>query len=200
VRTPPGVITDLTFSGPAANGDTYDVALAGGAMGADPLTSDYTVYFRLSGGTVTGGERGPVTLGDLITAQGTQYGQSMSIEARACRSYNSVPLCQTEWSAPIPLSAVPVDPRATGVSFVRDEDPLSLSGTFTWLGLPAGDYESVQIACGGARDGGTFVDADSAVDCHAEVGPIDEQPWLTVLVTANGGQTYSIYYNGNDSD
>ena len=198
VRTPPGVITELTFSGPAINGDTYDLALSGGAMGADALTSDYTVYFRLSGGTVTGGERGPIRLDDLVTADGTQYGQTMSVEARACRSYNSIPLCQTEWSEPIPLSAVPVDPRATGVSFVRDEDPLSLSGTFTWLGLPTGDYESVQIACGGTKDGGTFVDADTAVDCHAEVAPAGEKPWLTVLVTANGGQTYSIYYNGND--
>jgi len=199
VRTPPGVITSLTFSGPVANGATYDLGLSGGSMGADPLTSDYTIYYRLAGGTVTGGERGPVSLGALLTANGTQYGQTMTVEARACRTYNLVALCQTQWSAPIALTGVPVDPRATGVSFVSDADPLNYNGTFTWLGLPAGDYESVQIACGGAPGAGTFVDADTAVDCHAEVSLL-EQPWFTVLVTANGGQTYQIDYNGNDYD
>lgn len=199
-HTPPAVITSLNFSGPSANGEAYDIAITGGAMGADALTGDYTILYRLSGGTVTGGERGPITLGGLLTADGTQYGQSMTVEARACRSYNSVAVCQSDWSAPIALPAVPVDPRASGVHFVSDNNSLNQDGTFTWLGLPSGSYQSVQVACGGSPGAGTFVDASSTVDCHASVAPLIDQPWFTVLVTANGGQTYQISYNGYDYD
>lgn len=198
-HTPPAVITSLSFAGPVSNGDTWDVAISGGAMGADALTSDYTVIYRLSGGTVTGGERGPIAIGGLLTADGTQYGQNLTVEARACRTYGSVAACQSTWSAPFALGAVPVDPRASGLSFVSDSNGLNQNGTFTWLGLPTGGYQSVQVACGGAPGAGTFVDAGTAVDCHASVLPT-QQPWFTVLVTANGGQSYQISYNGLDYD
>src|SRR5690606_8170497 len=95
-RTPPGVITALTATGPIANGSVYDFQLTGGAMGAEPLGSDYTVYYRINGGA----EYGPVPVGALLTADGAQYGQPMSVTARACRAHDSGAVCQPQWSAP----------------------------------------------------------------------------------------------------
>jgi hypothetical protein len=199
-HTPPSLITALTFSGPVANGDTFDLQLSGGMMGSEPLTSDYSLMYRLSGGSVTGGERGPIAFGEFLTANGSQYGQAMVVEVRACRTHDSVAVCQEQWSAPITLDTVPVDPRATGVSFTADGDPANQNGTFRWLGLPAGAYESVQFACGGAPGAGSFMAADTAVECSAAAALAGEQPWFTVVVTANGGQRYSMSYNGYDFD
>jgi hypothetical protein len=196
-HTPPGVITSIDASPvpEPSTPSTWDFRLFGGMMGPDALTGEYSVYYRLSGGSVSGSEYGPVPVGSFLMADGQQYGSDVSVEARACRSYDSVPICQTEWSAPQHLG-VPVNPSVTGLSFTSDGDLLTGSGTFNWLGWPSGSYEGVEYACG-AGPGGTFVPADTSQPgmCHAEVGLL-QSAYLTIRVIANGGNTYDISYSG----
>lgn len=194
-HTPPAVITDVTFAGPIANGDVFDFQYTGGSMGVDALTSDFLIYYRLNGGT----EYGPISIGALFQAEPLQYGQSVSVEARACRDYSGQLVCQQAMSAPF-LLGMPVDPRVQGpLTFTQTdaEDPQN-DGTFTWLGWPSGGYEAVEYACG-TSPGGTFSPAGADLTCTVSAGPPDT-PYLTIRVTANGGTTYDITYNGFDYD
>jgi hypothetical protein len=161
-------------------------------MGDDPLTGDYSIYYRLVGGSVSGAEYGPVAVGSFLMADGQQYGNDISVQARACRSYDSIPVCQSEWSAPQYLG-VPVNPAVSDLAFVTDGDPLTGSGTFSWLGWPSGAYAGIEYACG-AAPGGTFVPADTSQQgsCHAEVGLL-QTAYLTIRVIANG-TTYDRTY------
>ncbi|MEP6480500.1 MAG: Ig-like domain-containing protein [Rhodoglobus sp.] len=194
-HTKPGVITALSFA-LVPNGAAYDVAITGGSMGGTALTSDYTFYYVLSGGSTVGGERGPVGLGAPLTADGSEYGQSISVQVRACRTYDSGALCQDSLSSIIDTTRVAVDPNATGVHFVSDGNLLNASGTFSWTGMPTGNYDAVEVACGSQPGAGTFVPANTVTSCHADVG-LFQQPYLTVRVTANGSP-YTTSYNGND--
>ena len=200
-HTPPAVVTALNTAGPVANGNRFDFTVNGGMMGANPLDSDYTLYYRLSGGTVPGTIYGPVALGSFLTADGNQqYGQDISVEVRACRSYGSGPICQPEWSAAFSLG-VPVNPAVSGLAFTSDNDVLNASGTFSWLNWPSGDYESVQYRCGGATLG-PWQTADTSVpgaSCHADVGLL-ATPTLVIRVIANSGQSYERTYSGYDYD
>ncbi|CAN5318660.1 Ig-like domain-containing protein [soil metagenome] len=197
-HTTPGVITALSFA-MVQNGSAWDVAITGGSMGDTPLTSDYSIYYVLSGGSTVGGERPPVGLGAPLVADGSQYGQPISVQARACRNYDSGLLCQDAQSSVISTGYVAVNPNASGVHFTRD-DPTSLvdfGGTFSWTGMPAGvGYAAVEFACDPANGGGTFQPAGSATTCHSATG-ILSYPYLTVRVTANG-TTYTSSYYGND--
>ncbi len=198
-RTAPSVITALTFSGPSLNGVAYDYVVTGGSMSSTPLTSDFTIVYRLSGGATQNTEQGPVGLGSFLTANGSQYGQTVSVEARACRTWDSSPVCQPQWSAPF-LLGVPVDPRLTTDPLFTQDDPDDArnDGTFAWLGLPTGDYEAVEFACDTAP-GGVFVAATDPGSCPITANPA-QTPFLTIRVIANGGQTYDITYNGFDYD
>ncbi|MBH0117826.1 tandem-95 repeat protein [Salinibacterium sp. NG253] len=201
-HTPPAVVTALSTAGPVANGNRFDFTVNGGAMGSDTLNSDYTLYYRLSGGSVPGTIYGPVALGSFLTADGgQQYGQDISVEVRACRSYGSGPICQPEWSAPFALG-VPVNPSVAGLTFTSDNDVLNDSGTFAWLDWPSGTYESVRYRCGGLTLG-SWQTADTTVpggSCHADVVLLLANPTLVVRVVANGGQIYERTYNGYDYD
>ncbi|MBX3098140.1 MAG: tandem-95 repeat protein [Salinibacterium sp.] len=190
-HTPPPVITNVTVSGPSANGSTFDFVFTGGTAGSSSLGSADSIYYRLNGGT----EYGPVSLNGFIAADSTQYGQSVSITARACRTYDGVPVCQAVASSPQPLG-VPVDPRLSGLQFVNDNNPLSpASGTFRWLGLPAGSgYTSIEYACG-SGPGGTFAPAGGVTECHADAGALGDA-YLTIRVGANG-TFYDITYRGS---
>jgi large repetitive protein len=179
-HTPPPVITEVAFSGPSANGGVYDFVYTGGTAGSATLDSADSIYYRLNGGT----EYGPVSLGGFLTADPSQYGEAVSITARACRTYDGVPVCQTVASSPQSLG-VPVDPRAVGVAFVSD-GPLTASGTFSWLGVPSGSgYTAVQFACGGTPGADAFTDVGDATSCHADTGLLELDAYLTIRVVAN---------------
>jgi len=200
-HTPPGVVTALNTAGPVPNGDRFDFTVNGGMMGADALTNEYTLYYRLSGGSVPGTIFGPVALGAFLTADGgQQYGKYISVEVRACRSYGSGPICQPTWSAPFALG-VPVNPAVATLTFTSDGDPLNESGTFEWLDWPTGTYEEVRYRCGGTTLGPwqTAVTTTPGGNCHADVGLLGT-PTLVVRVIANGGQAYDRTYNGFDYD
>jgi hypothetical protein len=190
-HTAPGVITAISTSGPSQNGEVFDFVLTGGAMGGDNLTGEFSVYYRLNGGS----EHGPVSVGDFLQAEPLQYGQVVSVQARACRDYGEGPICQQTLSAPIQLG-VPVDPRVTGLRFVSDENFPMNDGTFFWDAWPSGSYEAVQFGCG-TNPGGPFTDAGADMSCHVDALP-SRTPYLTIRVTANGGKHYDISYNGFD--
>lgn len=187
-HTPPPVITGLTVSGPSANGSVYDFVVTGGTAGGTTLGSADSIYYRLNGGT----EYGPVSLNGFLAADSTQFGQAVSVTARACRTYDGVPVCQALASAPKSLG-VPVDPRLSGVTFVSDGAPLSTSGTFSWLGAPSGPgYTAVEYACGAVPGTGTFAPISGVTQCHADGGLLDN-PYLTVRVSANGTSYETTY-------
>ena len=195
-QTKPGIVTELTAAGPSLNGEVYDFALASAAMGGTPFTADFHLYYRLNGGT----ERGPVSLGGFLAAESLQYGTTVSVTVRACRTWSGQELCQDTPSSPFALG-VPVDPRASGILFVQDDpdDPQN-SGTFQFSGWPTGDYEDVQVACGTAPGEGAFTSiVGPNPTCHVDAGPPDT-PYLTIRVIANGGQLYDKSYNGFDHD
>lgn len=193
-RTPPAVITNIQVGSTlVANGPYFDFQFIGGLMGSTQLTSDYSIYYRLNGGT----EYGPISINQIIAADPQQHGQSVSITARACRSYDATLLCQNVASAPQTLG-VPVDPRASGVVWTEDVvDPIDLdpTGTFTWTDLPAGAYEQVAFACSTSAGGGTFTPASGPGSCQVPL-IVGQTPYLTIRVTVNGGQTYQKIYDG----
>jgi large repetitive protein len=195
-HTAPGVVTDIdTGTGPVRNGDLYDFQLLGGSIGAEPLTSDYSVIYRLIGPGVPATESARVPLGAFLVTDGQQYGQDIDVQVRACRVWDSVPLCQSSWSTSFELGT-PVDPRVTGqLTFLRDDPVLSNSGTFQWDGLPTG-YSLVEYACGVPPS--EFLPAGTATTCHADAS-LSQDPELTIRVSANS-TTYTMTYKGSDYD
>ncbi len=200
-HTTPGRIVAATGGGPSPNGGAYDFTLASAQIVAGTnLTGDYTFYYRLSGGAAQSTEYGPIPLGGLLTAAGSQYGSDISVQLRACRSYDgAAPICQSQYSDPFPLG-VAVNPQVGPVTFTPDPDGgvLNADGTFTWSAWPTGAYQSVAYWCGSGT-AGTFTAADTSVaggTCHADV-PLLGSPKLTIRVTANGGATYDVSYDSN---
>ncbi len=194
-RTPPPVVTALGVSGPVVNGSVYDFVLTGVDFGAGMISSGYSVYYRLNGGT----EYGPVPIGGFLQAEPLQYGQLVSVQARACRDYSGQLVCQAVPSGSFDLG-VPVNPQIIGpLTYTLDGTPDQWnSGTFAWLGFPTGSYEAIEYACA-TSPGGPFVSAGDTLSCHVDANPA-QTPYLTIRVTANGGQTYTITYNGFDYD
>jgi hypothetical protein len=178
------------------NGAAFDVVITGGSMGGTALTSDYSLYYVLGGGGTVGGERGPVSIGSPLTADGSQYGQSITVQARACRSYDSGALCHDSESGVFSTGLVAVDPRLpNGEQPVFTPTGLGLgSGSFDWLGWPSGPgYESIQYTCDGQ---GGFTTADTTQPGHCDATGL-LTVHLTIRVIANGGQAYDMTYSSN---
>ncbi|MDH6180572.1 hypothetical protein M2152_000754 [Microbacteriaceae bacterium SG_E_30_P1] len=195
-QTKPGVITNLTWSGPTARtGTLFDFVLTGGQMGSTALTSDFRVYYRLNGGTL----KGPITIGSFIEADPLQYGTSVAITAVACRVYSGQELCQDVPSASQTMG-VPVNAGASGITYTWD-DPSSEAptGNFAFTGWPTGSYDDVQVACGSSPGAGSFTSISIAgASCRFEAAA-GETPYLTIRVLVAGG-TYDASYNGFDYD
>ena len=191
-HTAPGIVTSVdTGTGPVLNGEAFDFQLLGGTIGAEPLTSDYSVVYRLIGPGVPATESRRVPLGSFLVTESLQYGHDIAVQVRACRTWDSIPLCQSTWSSAFTLGT-PVDPRVKGqLTFVPDDQQLSNSGTFQWDGLPTG-YSLVEYACGAPPS--DFTPAGVETTCHADAG-LKQVPQLTIRVTANG-TTYTKTYNG----
>lgn len=197
-QTSPGVVTKIESSGPNKNGSVYDFSLSGAFIGESRLTADYSYYYRLVGTTVRGTQYGPISTGALLTAEGTQYGQSISVQVRACRpSSGSGAVCQANWSAAFALG-VPVDPRVDPVHFSSAGHANDQSGVFTWTRWPTapdGNYTLVQFACGPEATP-VFILANTSQpgSCSSQV-PAGQQSVLTIRVVANNGHNYDIRYD-----
>ena len=196
-HTSPGVVTAISTSGPTKSGSTFDYALTAASIGTS-LSGSYTFYYRLQGNQVPATEHGPIAFGALLTADGLQYGHDISVEVRACRTFpDGAIVCQPNWSASFPVG-MPVDPRIDTPAFTPVTNPVSPqdeSGTFTWSRWPSGSYENIQYSCGsGSNETPINADTTQGGQCLAIVPP-STTPWLTIIVTANGGQTYRIRYD-----
>jgi hypothetical protein len=193
-RTSPGIVTAVTTSGPTQNGQTFDFELTGAAIGGTGLGSDYSFYYRLSGASVPATQYGPIAYGGLLTAEGQQYGQDISVQVRACRAVgNGGPVCQSQWSASFEVGT-PVDPSVGPVSYAPATPGLTSPGTFTWPSWPSGTYEKIEYDCAGASNQ-AFLNADTTQggSCQVPLGTVS--PTLTIRVFANGGHSYDIRYD-----
>jgi hypothetical protein len=205
-RVRPGTVTRLSVDGPAANGTvTWDFSLSAVTIASGSTDAD-TFLYRLSGGSVEGGQHGPLPLGAFLdTPNSSQYGQDVSVEVKACKTYAELadPVCSADWST-VTHVGVPVANSALA-GLVLAHTPYGgagatpATGTWSWSASPTGDYTSVTYSCGGNRhtlvagDGGQ---CDVVEGTGAQAGAM---PDLTVTVTA-GGTGYSRTYTGSDYD
>ncbi|CAN5619727.1 Ig-like domain-containing protein [soil metagenome] len=188
-HTAPPIIDSVAASLVPSGDGTWDFQFDGGSIGGGNLGSgEYTILYSLSGGGAVGGERGPIGVGGLLTADGSQYGSSVTVSARACRSYDSIPVCQAVMSSGTPLG-MPVNANLSGVTFTPEG---ILGGTFSWLGYPSGSYGAVEYSCSG--QGWTSVsdwNNTPGGSCAAS-GLLQVQ--LDVRVSANGTSYIKTYY------
>jgi hypothetical protein len=195
-HTWPPVVTAITVTPATAGPDGlhYDFALSGATMGTTPVTSDYTLRYRLIG-DVSQAEYGPVSIGDTLLADQQQYGHAVSIQVRACRTYDSNELCQPQWSSSFALGT-PIDLSVSALTFTPDGGVFNNGGTFTWLGLPSGDYAAVDFSCSTSPNGATFLSSATAPPCHVDANAIfGQMPYFTIRIKANGTQ-YLMGYPG----
>ncbi len=214
-RAFPGTVTDLqasiSTSPNSVGGAIWDYRLDGFSVDGAAATSAYTFYYRLSGGTVENGSHGQNAIGSLLTSSdGSQYGQTVSVQLKACRNYPDVPqpLCSQNWSTPV-LLGVPVQsvPPA-GLSFTQTPNPpvlppdpsLPVAGSYNWSVPPSlASYASITYSCGGAQQ--TFTGSPPSCDVTATTTATRADgftvgtafPDFTVTITANGKQFVRTY-------
>ncbi|MEO5921660.1 MAG: hypothetical protein ABIQ01_11020, partial [Pseudolysinimonas sp.] len=187
---------DVSAAGPLQTGSgTWDFRLDGFTIGSGSTDADTFVY-RLIGGTTDQSQSGVVGPGTfLTTGNGSQYGNSVAVQVKACKAYPEATLCSVDWSPSFPLG-VPVNNSTPGglQAVVVDDggSPLNSPGYWTWGSLPSGaGYADVSTSCGPDDDPST------PNQCEVEGGVIGQDyPDLVVTVTANG-TTYSRSYAWN---
>ncbi|HWH27050.1 MAG TPA: Ig-like domain-containing protein [Pseudolysinimonas sp.] len=193
-RAAPGTVSAIDHpAGPVASSpSTWDFRLDGFTIGSGSTDADQFRY-RLIGGTTDQSESGVVDPGSLLTTDnGSQYGNVIGVQLRACKSYPEGTLCSASWSPTFPLG-VPVNNSVPGglAAVVTDDGGglLSASGYWTWGSMPSGPgYSSVGFSCGGDDDSST------PQQCEVSGGLLGASfPNLTVTITANG-TTYSRAY------
>jgi hypothetical protein len=153
-RATPGTVTDITQSGPLASGDgTWDYRIDGFTIGSGSTDADQFLYEYTSG--AEGSVHGPISPGGnlLLTSDGSQYGNPVSVAIKACKTYQGVgTLCSTDWSAPFALGT-PVNNTVPGALTATPTGPVS--GDWTWGSSPTGAYDSMQYSC---DQGATWTD------------------------------------------
>jgi len=128
----------------------------------------------------------------LTTGNGSQYGNDIGVQVKACKAYAEATLCSANWSPTFHLG-VPVNNSVPGglTAVVTDDGHglLDAKGYWGWGSLPSGaGYTSVGFSCGPDDDPST------PEQCEVDGGPVGLKfPDLTVTITANG-TTYSRAY------
>jgi hypothetical protein len=191
-RAVPGPVA--TFSAAIApNGSTdefYDYRVTGFTIGSGSTDADRFVY-RFTAGA-EGSASGVVPVGSFLTAGGTQYGNQVAVQIKACREYPEATLCSADWSPAVVLGVPVRNSEPTGL--VHDAD--LLSGAWQWLEPPGpGAYTAVEYRCtpGASGDGWSPMGANGS--CDTGVGGIGGS--LRVRITANG-ETYERSYSPLD--
>jgi hypothetical protein len=203
-RAAPGIVTDINYAGPLPSGQgTWDYRLNSVTITSGSNDVDGFQY-RLSGGTTAGSEySGTPGLG-FLTADGTQYGNVVSVQVKACKQYPEARLCSADWSSPFELGR-PVSVQLTGLQAIEVSAPELIPptpgmGYWAWTGQPAvaaggaPGYDTVTISCGGEA-----VPA-GVQQCDVVGGGLTGNQYadLVVVVTANG-QSYTRTYNWADT-
>ncbi len=191
-RTAPGtvVVEPADIVGPVDRGNgRWDFQLVDLTIPSGPSDVDSFIY-RFSGGSTDASESPAVALGSFLTAGSTHYGNTVSVQVKACRHYGSeLRLCSADWSAPVQIGR-PVLIELTGLRAVETtpaappDEPGA--GYWTWTSGPAvaaggAGYDDVTFACGPADDPGT-----PGVCEVVGVGGAPAYPDLVVSVTSGG--------------
>jgi len=146
-RATPGTVTDITSSpAPLASGDgTWDYRIDSFTIGSGSTDADEFIYEYTSG--AEGSVHGPIKPGTsqlLLTNDGSQYGNPVSVAIKACKLYAEGRLCSDNWSAPFALGT-PVNNSVPGALTATPTGPVS--GDWTWGSSPTGAYDSMQYSC-----------------------------------------------------
>ncbi len=202
-RSRPGKVVSISSSGPHPNGSfAWDYRLDGFTMEAGSDADSFR--YRLSGGSVDGGEYGPRAVGSLLeTSNNSQYGENVSVAVKACRQYPEITLCSADWSEAFPLGVPVRNSELGGLVFTHEPfgtpvDPLA-KGLYSWSSSPTGNYESVTFSCAAISE--PLMDGGEGSCEVTENGPPNRRsfPPLIVTITANGVQ-YSRTYVWSDYD
>jgi hypothetical protein len=190
-RAAPGQVTSITAS-IVANGDGdefFDSRLTGYGITSGSTDADLFMY-RFTAGA-EGSESGVVPLGSFLTAGGTQYGNAVTVQVKACRAYPEATLCSATWSPDFPLG-VPVHNSTPG-GLVFDAE--LLDGAWSWTSIPASTaYESITFRCDSGSDDLGWASMPATGECQTGIAGRD----LRVRITANGGETYVRSYSSLD--
>jgi hypothetical protein len=181
-RATPGTVTDITTSGPVSSGDgTWDYRVDGFTIGSGSTDADTFLYEYTSG--AEGSVHGPITPGGnlLLTNDGSQYGNAVSVAIKACKQYNEGLLCSTAWSAPFPLGT-PVNNSVPGALTATPSG--IFAGDWSWGSSPSGNYDSMQYSC---DKGNTWTDIafGAGGTCHV-TGVLNSKADLQFRIQADG--------------
>ncbi|WP_255513561.1 Ig-like domain-containing protein [Homoserinibacter sp. GY 40078] len=204
-RAAPGNVASVTTSPPSfRDGYLWDFRLVSASIPSGSADVDGYIY-RLSGGSTDTSTSDIIDLGDYLTAGTTHYGNDISVQVKACKSYDGgeLTLCSPNWS-PAQHLGRPVSIQVTGLQAIVTSDPVPAGdpgqGYWSWTSGPAeatGDgrgYDSVSFTCGDADTS----DSDKICEVVGS-GPLGTSyPDLVVSVEANGA-VYTRTYSWNDT-
>ncbi|MEO8262756.1 MAG: Ig-like domain-containing protein [Pseudolysinimonas sp.] len=194
-RAAPGIVSAVSTAGPVASSpSTWDFRLDAFTIGSGSTDADTFIY-RLIGGNTDQSEVGPVGPGTLLTTgNGSQYGNTLSVQVKACKTYPEGTLCSADWSPVFALGGVAVDNSVPGglQAVLVSQDLLDSTGYWSWGSLPSGPgYGGVSATCGPDDDPGT------PAQCEVHGGLLSVNfPNLVVTIAANG-TTYTREYAWN---
>jgi hypothetical protein len=191
-RAAPGQVTSITHS-IVENGDTaefYDARLTGYAISSGSTDADLFRY-RFTAGA-EGSESGVLPLGSFLTAGGTQYGNAVTAQVKACRAYPEGTVCSATWSPDFALGVPVRNSTPGGLAFTAS----LLDNTWSWTSIPGpGSYEAVEYRCDKQDDAAGWLPMSETGDCES-VARND----LRVRITANGGTHYERNYDSHEFD
>jgi hypothetical protein len=203
-RERPATVQSIDVSAPIGSGsNTWDIRLDNFSVGR-ASTESLTLLYRLSGGSVEGGQSGPISKTEFFrSSNGSHYGQDLSVEVKACAmypEYGDGPVCSADWSPRFRLG-VPVNNTELGSLGAAADEPGSnpeapVTGSYSWTSSPRGAYGSVRYECGGSV--GALVDGAGG-RCEVTANSAGDYPDLTVIITV-GGVEYPRTYAWNDRD
>jgi hypothetical protein len=189
-RAVPGQVTSISHQ-IVENGDGdefYDERLTGYDIASGSTDADL-FRFRFTSGA-EGSESGVLPLGSFLTAGGTQYGNAVTVQVKACRAYPEATLCSASWSSDFPLG-VPVHNSTPG-DLTYDAD--LLGGAWSWISIPGPGYDAVTYRCDNLDHEAGWLPMDEVGTCETGTPKRD----LRVRVTANGGTHYERSYSTLD--
>src|SRR5690606_29517745 len=132
-RAAPGTVTSIETTGAIPSGTgTWDFQLSSLTIASGSADVDGFQY-RLAGGTTAVAEYfGQPGVG-FLTADGTQYGQAVTVQVKACEQHPEVRLCGLGWSTPFALGR-PVSIQLSGLQAIetRAPDPGVTPGEGLW--------------------------------------------------------------------
>jgi hypothetical protein len=189
-RVAPGQVSSITapITANGADDEFFDAQLNGYTIAVGSTDADLFRY-RFSSGA-EGSESGVLELGTFLTAGGTQYGNPVTVQVKACRAYPEVTVCSASWSADVALGVPVRNSTPGGLHF----DAALLSGSWSWTSIPGpGSYEAIEYRCDGQNDETGWRTMPQTGECQT-VAKRD----LRVRITANGGTHYERSYDSLD--